>query len=852
MDTFTLNKIEFDAVRRILSRYCATSLGKSLATRITPSRNPDVVKRWLLEVRQMHKVIREVSLPPLAGITDITHPLQRAIPGGGASGEDYAVIAAFLEGALNVRAYLNALDENLDALRAFAADIGDFSGELAAIRSIVGPDGAVLDEASHRLAAIRKEIAATAQHIHDVIYGYLHQSEVAKLLQNVTVTLHGDRYVLPVKVENRGRLEGVVHRASNSGATVFVEPNASVELNNRLADLYSDERAEILRLLNQLAVRTQPRAAEIATAMRAVAHVDLLSAKAQYAHQFEMTEPDISEHGALQLTQARHPLLVEQAHRQEQGRVPMESRYPVVPIDVRLGSDFDLLVVTGSNTGGKTVAMKTVALLAVMAQSGMYIPASRGSTLPVFHDIFLDVGDEQSLQQSLSTFGAHIKRIRYILHKAGKSCLVLLDELGAGTDPDEGGAIGQAILDELLRLGCLGMVTTHLSVLKAYAFNHPRVDNASVEFDTETLRPTYRLLIGTPGESHAITVARHLGLEGRIIAASRKHLSEQGKQFHQAIRATGAARQSAEAARAQAQAAEQAARQQQETYEAKLADLHRLQEEFETWLATLPELKSGDEVFVPSLGKTGRLARLELHRQIALVDTDNLQLEIPLRELMPDLGQSGVREQIAEMRKQILQQAKFGEEARREADRLRQEYHHSLQQQKERARQFDMWLGSIARLKIGDEVPISLNPGKGKVVSLDLPGLRATVETPEGPKTLSLQELFPHTGPFAPPSPRPPQREPRQQPPRQRHEPAKPVADRPMHRVHPHDRDAKDNREALLATAPGQKVFVVPFNKPATLIRIKADKEHAVVQSGAFEMELPLADLAAIRNDPPE
>lgn len=841
MDAFTLNKIEFDPLRRILARHCGTSLGKSLAARITPSRNPGIVKRWLLEVRQMAKAIRDVSLPPLAGVTDITRSLERAKPGGGAGGEDYAAIAAFLEGAANVRAYLNGLDEELEALRALAGGIGDFSGELGAIRSIVGPDGSVLDEASHRLAALRKEIATITQHIHDVIYGYLRQPEVAKLLQNVTVTLHGDRYVLPVKVENRGRLPGVVHRASNSGATVFVEPNASVELNNRLADLYADERAEILRLLNQLAVRIQPRAAEVAAAMRTIAQVDLLSAKAQYAYQFDMTEPELSERGSLQFTQARHPLLIEQAYRQEQAGIPPEARHPVVPIDVRLGSDFDLLVVTGSNTGGKTVALKTVALLAVMAQSGMFLPVSRGSTMPLFHDVFIDVGDEQSLQQSLSTFGAHMKRIRYILRKAGKSCLVLLDELGAGTDPDEGGAIGQAVLDELLRIGCLGMATTHLSVLKAYAFNHPRVDNASVEFDTATLSPTYHLRIGMPGESHAIVVAQHLGLGSRVISEARRHLSEQGKQFRRAIRATGAVRQSAEAARAQAQAAELAARGQQEVYEAKLADLHRLQEEFETWLATLPELKSGDEVFVPSLGKTGRLARLELHRQLAVVDSGNMQVEVPIRDLMPDLGQSGVREQIASLRKQIIEQARISEEARKEADRLRQEYHHSLQQQKERARQFDSWLSSIARLKVGDEVAIVRNPGRGKVVSVDLPGLRATVQTADGQKVLSLQELFPQTGPFAPPEPQVAIRERRRPIPR---EAAKPAPDRPMRRVSPHARAAQDNRAALLATQPGQKVFVVPFNKSATLIRIKPDKDQAVVQSGAFEMELPLADLA--------
>jgi len=853
VDSFTLDKIEFDAVRRILQRFCRCSLGRSLAGRIGPSRNPQVIQRWLEQVSQMVRAIRDVSLPPLGGVTDITAALSRARPGGGAEGADFAAIASTLEAAGNVRNYLNALPEELDCLHALAEGISEFPGEIQAIRSVVGPDGNVLDEASQRLAMIRRDIATISRHIHDVIYGYLHQPEVARLLQNVTVTLHGDRYVLPVKTENRGRLPGVVHRASQSGATVFVEPSASVELNNRLADLYVDERNEISRLLSQLAARVQGRTAEMAATLRSLAHIDLIAAKAQYAYQFDMTAPALSEQGALEFRQARHPLLIEQGWegdpkrgesgwgtpQEEHTGVPAENRDPVVPIDVRLGSDFDLLVITGSNTGGKTVSLKTVALLSVMAQSGMHIPAARGSTMPVFRDVFIDVGDEQSLQQSLSTFGAHIKRIRYILRKADKGCLVLLDELGAGTDPDEGGAIGQAILDELRRIGCIGMVTTHLSVLKAYACNHPRVDNASVEFDTATLRPTYHLRIGTPGESHAITVASHLGMPPRLVQAAKRHLGEQGKQFRRAMRATGAARQVAEDARAEAVKAQAAAAQQQEVYEAKLADLHQLKEQFDTWLARLGELRPGDEVFVPSLGKTCRLARLELHRQIALVDSGNVSVEVPLAELMPDLGQAAVREQLDTLRREILQQARTSEQERTQAEHLREELHRSVEHQKHRARQFDQWLGAIARLKVGDQVPIARKPGTGKVVKLDLPGLRATVATGEGECELSLQDLFPQTGPFAAGPQGGPARPAR--PPRAR----QPVAqgDKPMRRRGQRGRQADENRQALLQTEPGQRVFVVPFNKPATLIRINAEKEQAVVQSGPFEMELSLADL---------
>jgi DNA mismatch repair protein MutS2 len=923
VDSFTLNKLEFDAVRRILAGFCSCSLGKGMALRITPSKNPPVVRKWLAQTDQMVRAIRDHGIPPLAGATDISEALGRARPGGGAGGEDFAAIAAALEAVGSVRKHLHALPEDMDALREIAAELPDFEGELHAIRSIVDPDGRVSDSASQRLAGIRKELAQVSQHIHDVIYGYLHQPDVAKLLQNAAVTLHGDRFVLPVKAEYRARLSGVVHRESQTGATLFVEPEACVELNNRLVDLHEEERAEIERLLNQLGLRVQGRAVEMAGAMRVLANVDVLSAKAQYAFQFAMTAPVVSENGPLEFRQARHPLLVERAWRQEKSGLAPEKRRPVVPIDVRLGSDFDLLVITGSNTGGKTVSLKTVGLLAIMAQSGMFLPAGAGSFMPVFRDIYIDVGDEQSLQQSLSTFGAHIRRIRYILSKADKNSLVLLDELGSGTDPDEGGAIGQAVLDELREIGCVGMASTHLSSLKAYAYLTPRVDNASVDFDTDTLSPTYHLRIGTPGESHAITVAAKLGLPKRLTAAARRHQGEQSKLFRKAIAATTTIRQEAEEARQQATTAQLAAQSQQEIYQARLADLHRVKEDFETWLAMLPDLKPGDEIVVPARDLKGRLVRLEIHKQIALIDTGSMEVEVPLRELIPDLGQSAVREEIASLRQQILDQANQTRVAMDDANHVRQEYAHSLQQQKERARQFDMWLVAIARVKTGDEVSIAIRPGKGKLVELDLPGLKAKVQTEQGEISVSLQDLFPQTGPFSavraeadaraaaaraeaaaraaqgpPPRreergtgrpqqqgrpgdrrpPAPARREPAQaaggperyNPPRvpfastgvgQRapaaprsttpEPPVEPGANRPLRHRSSDSKAALDSREALLATEPGKPVYIIPFDKRATLIRIDAQKDMAVVQSGIFEMEIPLSDLEPVRPPPP-
>jgi DNA mismatch repair protein MutS2 len=856
VDAFTLERIEFDAIRRITRDYCSCALGKRLAENMTPSRNPETIRRWQQQTEEMVRALRDFGPAPFGGIADITDSLNRARPGGGADGEDYAAIASTLTGSANVKAHLVKLPEEMTELTSLADSLEAFDELLAAIARVVASDGTILDTASPKLGRIRRDIEETTRRIHDVIYGYLRNEKVAPLLQSANVTLHGDRYVLPVKAENRGRLPGVVHRSSNTGATVFVEPNASVELNNELADLAQDERREIQRLLNELGVKVQRKHEEIRTTLRTLAKIDLIGAKAQYAYQFEMTRPEMARHNELRLDQARHPLLLDQARRQDKQGLDPRQRHEVVPIDVRLGSDFDLLIITGSNTGGKTVTLKTVALLAVMAQAGMHIPARRGATLPVLRDILLDIGDEQSLEHSLSTFGGHVKRIRYILEKADKDCLVLIDELGAGTDPDEGGAIGQAILDQLRDVGCMGMVTTHLGVLKAYAYNHDRVDNASVEFDVKTLRPTYHLRIGTPGESHAITVAQQLGMPRKITSAAKEYIKSRGRQFKRAIRSTTKARESAEQARTDARLAELAAANQADLYESKLADLNRLREEFTTWLAQLPSLEPGDAVPVPSLRKTGRLVRLELHKQKALVDCDGVEVEVPIRDLMPSLGQNEARDQIAQLQNEIREQSHQARQKQAEAEKLQKEYRESLRMHKQRARQFDNWLGAIARLKVGDEVPMAIKPGKGKVVSVDLPGLKATVQTSAGEKTVSLQDLFPQTGPFAPEAKGEKTGRKRRKRPersgagdkRKAKGPAKPKPDRPMRRRDEGSRAAAKSRKAMENVQPGDQVFVIPFNKKATLIRLDAEKQQAVVQSGAFEMDLPLADLEPIRS----
>ena len=882
VDSFTLDKLEFDRIRHILARYCRCELGRGLALRIGPSRRPETVRRWLEETTQMVRAIREDGPPPFGGITDIAPAMARAAPGGGASGEDFAAIASTLEGAGAVLAWGQRLTDSVPLVKEMAGGLPGFADTVRDIRSVIDSRGQVMDSASETLSRIRRDIGATRHRIHEVIYGYVRRPEVTKILQNPIVTLHDDRFVLPVKAEHRHQLPGVVHRASQTGATLFVEPSESVEMNNELVELTEQERREVARLLAELAIRVHRRHEHIEQALRALSRVDLLAAKAQYAAEFDFHPPEITEQGSLQLHQARHPLLVEQAYQQEGSGGPRSSAGdpkrpdvrrdlgtpappaatlkggpqsrgigigdPVVPIDVRLGVDFDVLIITGSNTGGKTVALKTVGLAAVMAQSGLHVPAAAGSTMPVFRDVLLDVGDEQSLQQSLSTFGAHVRRLNHILRCANRFSLVLLDELGAGTDPDEGAAIGQAVLDHLKALGCLTMVTTHLSVLKAYGMHHERVDNASVDFDTRTLRPTYHLRIGEPGESHAIAVAAAMGLPQRLIESARRYFFSKGAAFRKAIAATKESRRASETARSEAHTARMAAQSAESEYAAKLTQLQRLQGDFEAWLASLAELKSGDEVRVPSMNKTGRLVRVQFNKQIAVVDVDNLQVEVPLAELMPDLGQSGVRQEIADLRQQILAQARQQEQMHQDAQRLHQQYQRSLSQQQARRQQYEQWLAAIASAEVGRQVPISRPPGTGTLLELDLMHSQAKVETPEGVLELPVQDLFPQTGPFARRQPQPAGQggDPKRDPSRLGATHARPgpvEPNRPLPHRSPNSAAAKSVREAVLSIQPGQQVYVIPFHKRATLIRFNEQKDQAIVQSGAFEVQLPLSDL---------
>ncbi|MFQ5412064.1 MAG: MutS2/Smr-associated SH3 domain-containing protein, partial [Phycisphaerae bacterium] len=418
---------------------------------------------------------------------------------------------------------------------------------------------------------------------------------------------------------------------SDTGQTLFVEPAEAVEINNRRINLMQSEQEEINRILWEVTHLVHLNQQEILHSLDAAAVIDLLSAKLQLVRDYHMHLPEINERNRLKLIQARNPILMEMYGGDGDGATADGA---VVPIDVRLGEDFDVMIITGPNTGGKTATLKTVGLLALMAQSGLPIPAAAGSTLPVFQGIWIDVGDEQSLEQSLSTFSAHLARILDIVQRARKSTLVLLDEMGAGTDPDEGAAIGRAIIEHLLSTRCLAMVTTHLGSLKSLGYEVRRADNASVQFDVQTLRPTYKLLIGEPGNSNAIAIASRLGMPKKLVSSAHRHLAGRHRALKRAIAGTLTARRRAERARRDAeQARREAAR---ETLAAldRAKALEAERRAYGLWVDQIVRLQPGDTVRVRGFDEAGRVLRVRMDKQRASISIGTKEVEVPLSDLV--------------------------------------------------------------------------------------------------------------------------------------------------------------------------------------------------------------------------
>jgi len=515
----SLNILELPTVLEMLAAEAVTDGGREACFKLRPSADRLEVKNRLAETSAAKEMMVVRGSPSLSGIKDIRPSLSRADLGGSLNTIELLNIARVLQCARLVKGYTS--DDKLGKScidHLFAALHANRFLEEKITGSIVGEDD-IADSASSELANIRRKIRAASARVRDCLQKIISSPSYAKVLQEPIITMRSDRFVVPVKAECKGAIPGLVHDISASGATLFIEPMAAVKANNELRELAAKEKTEIERILAELSADCAAHAEDIASDYSYLITLDGIFARAKLSYKLNGIEPELREKGVV-LRRARHPLL------------PKDK---AVPISLELGEDFDTLIITGPNTGGKTVTLKTIGLLNVMAQCGLHIPADDGSGVPVYRHVLADIGDEQSIEQNLSTFSAHMTNIVHILGECDADSLLLFDELGAGTDPTEGAAIAIAVIEHARKLGADVAATTHYAELKVYATNENGIQNASCEFDVETLSPTYRLLVGVPGKSNAFAISERLGLSKDIIDDAKARIGVQNASFEATI-----------------------------------------------------------------------------------------------------------------------------------------------------------------------------------------------------------------------------------------------------------------------------------------------------------------------------
>ncbi|NMM53851.1 endonuclease MutS2 [Paenibacillus aquistagni] len=514
MDSKIYKTLEYEKILQALSKHASTSLGAEAALDLKPSSELDEVNRRLQATDEALTVDRLKGGAPFAGVTDIRPAVKRARIGGILNPDELWNISALTNASRRLKRYIDSVHEDhpVEILHDMVETLSDQKPLEDAIRRCIDDQGEVMDQASAELASTRRDLRIGETRIREKLESLVRSSSTSKMLQEQLVTIRNDRYVIPVKQEYRSHFGGIVHDQSSSGATLFIEPESIVAMNNKLRETKMREEREIERILSELTDLVGEQADALLYDTKTVSDLDFIFAKARYAHEQRATLPIMNDNGYLKLKKARHPLI---------------AREQVVPTDVELGKDYSTIIVTGPNTGGKTVSLKTIGLLSLMAMSGLFVHANEESELCVFDAIYADIGDEQSIEQSLSTFSSHLTNIIRILSQMTSKSLILLDELGAGTDPAEGSALAIAILEHMHRMNCRIVATTHYSELKAYAYERDGILNASMEFDVETLRPTYRLLLGVPGRSNAFAIAERLGLSRDIIDLARGEVTEE-------------------------------------------------------------------------------------------------------------------------------------------------------------------------------------------------------------------------------------------------------------------------------------------------------------------------------------
>lgn len=541
MDRRSQELLEFPQIRARLAGLTAFAPSRRLAEALEPSSEALLVRRWLDETDEARDLLARRPDLGVGGAHDISTIVLRAKRGGRLSGAELLQVLETLVAAGRLADALR--DERPPQLHELGRSIKALPQLRAKLEGAIDPNGEILDSASPALGGLRRAVRVAYERLRTRLESIVH-GELGGALREPIVTLRNGRYVVPVRADAKGRVKGIVHDQSGSGQTLFIEPLVVVELGNAWREAQLAAQAEEERILDELSGLVAAQADALEETLAALATFDFWLARARLAGEMDAVRPETLDRDDVELLSARHPGL----------------KGKVVAIDIRLGTDFRALVITGPNTGGKTVALRTLGLLSLMHQSGLHIPAAAGSRLPVFKDVFADIGDEQSIAQSLSTFSGHMRSIVRIVDAAGPGCLVLLDELGAGTDPTEGSALAQALLDHFIAAGALVAATTHYPELKAYAHNSGQAENASVEFDIETLSPTYRLLIGLPGTSQAFNIATRLGLPEALVDDARSRLGRAQAEFEQTLVSIKETQQTTEAALARAAEAEQRAR----------------------------------------------------------------------------------------------------------------------------------------------------------------------------------------------------------------------------------------------------------------------------------------------------
>lgn len=609
--------LELDKILKMLAGETACDDAAELALQLTPSHSLSDVQRLLKETDEAHTLMARFGAPSFGGLKNVTNSLRRAEAGGTLTMAELLRVAGVLRtlrGIVDWRAksagLKSCLDWRFDSLmpnkyledRIFGAILSD--EEMA-------------DTASAQLASIRRKIRSASSRVREQLDKMIHSTAYQKYLQDPIVTLRGGRFVVPVKAEFRGEIAGLVHDTSASGATVFVEPMGVVEANNQVKVLQSEEQAEIERILAELSAETGNFASGIISGYQAAVELNLIFAKANLGYKMKASLPLVNDKGEIQLKKARHPLI-------DPNRV--------VPTDIELGIGFDTLVITGPNTGGKTVSLKTVGLLTLMAMCGLLLPVAENSRVSVFQKVLADIGDEQSIEQSLSTFSAHMTNIIKIIAQADETSLILMDELGAGTDPVEGAALAMSILEALRRKGARIAATTHYAELKAYALQTAGVENACCEFDVTTLRPTYRLLIGVPGRSNAFAISQRLGMDDEIVERARELVSSENTRFEDVVQSLETSRQKLETERAQTEQARlEADRAQKEAQKIRDSIQEKADQEMEKARRQASELVSRTRGRIDAL--LNEMEELKKQKDKALSAEQKAKLKSGLRSL---------------------------------------------------------------------------------------------------------------------------------------------------------------------------------------------------------------------------